>query len=468
MTPEYPAEGDLILGDVVRLEHVLDRDAVGKVCRSFFALFGLPVRVIAHDGELLADVHQDRPLCRYLNSFGSGERACDNTVGDVRNVAPARDSVVHPCFSGAAYHVTPIEYQGRAVGRFVIGPYVPAEADEAPASLLAVDPSLDARTALSHFEAMPRVARDVAAKLAAHLRGTLEILVFSGHRTQLASTMQVANVRENYRELAEKNERLRASFEELQELDKLKSSFLATVSHELRTPLTSIIGYTEMLESGAAGTLSDGQSEFLGTIRHKADQLLGLIGRLLDLGRLEADTMKLHKEAVDARGLLSDVGSTIVPAANRRNIVLDIDIHDDTPKLFGDPVRLRQIVLNLAENAVKFTPEGGNIALLAAPGTIDTGVGGGLGEALFSSSRTAVVLTVRDSGRGIPEEQVSRIFNAFYQIDGGTTREHGGAGLGLSIAKQLVDAHDGRIEVTSVVGEGTVFVITLPAAEDHG
>ncbi|MGB5810617.1 MAG: ATP-binding protein [Polyangiales bacterium] len=461
-------DADLVMGDVLRLEDVLSRDSVRTVCKSFFSLFGLPVRVISVDGELLADVHQDRPLCSYLNTLPTGERACDRTVGEVRALEPADRPIVHACFTGAAYYAAPLTYQGRVVGRFILGPYVPSETRKAPASLRLADPSFDEETALAHFATMPRVAEDVAEKLAAHLRGILDVLVFSGHRAQLASTMQVASVRENYRELAEKNERLKTSFDELKELDKLKSSFLATVSHELRTPLTSIIGYTEMLESGAAGAVSDGQGEFLGTIRLKADQLLGLISRLLDLGRLEADTMKLHKEAVDPKALLSDVGSTIVPAANRNNIRLDIDIADDTPKLHGDPVRLRQIILNLAENAVKFTPEGGEIALRATPGSLEMGPGGGIGAELFSTRTPAVVLEVRDSGRGIEADKVARIFDAFYQIDGGTTREHGGAGLGLSIAKQLVDAHDGRIEVTSVVDEGTVFVITLPAADAHG
>jgi signal transduction histidine kinase len=468
MTMDEIDAADLLLGDVFRLEDVLSRDAVSSVCRSFFALFGLPVRVISQEGDLLADIHQDRPLCRYLNTFENGRRECARTVGAVRDVEPDAQVVVHPCFTGAVYCLAPLSYQGRTLGRFVLGPYVPVETKKAPGSLLAVDPHIDESTAMAHFAVMPRVQKEIAENLCAHLQGVFETLLFSGHRAQLASTMQVANVRENYRELTEKNERLKESFDELKELDKLKSSFLATVSHELRTPLTSIIGYTEMLESGAAGTLSDGQFEFVKTIRDKADQLLGLIGSLLDLGQLEADTMKLRSERVDAKTLLSDVGSTIVPAANRGNVALDIDIAEGTPKLRGDPVRLRQVLVNLAENAVKFTPEGGRVELSAEPGFLQSNAAGGLGAELFDGRRPAVVLTVRDTGRGIPEDKIARIFDAFYQIDGGTTREHGGAGLGLSIVKQLVDAHAGRIDVTSVVGEGTVFVIELPAADDDG
>ncbi len=244
---------------------------------------------------------------------------------------------------------------------------------------------------------------------------------------------------------------------ELREFEKLKSTFLATVSHELRSPLTSIIGYTEMLQSGAVGALSGGQAEILETIHEKADELLGLIGSLLDLGRLEAKTLELQPEGVDPRALLSGVVSTIVPAANRRNIVLDVQVSPDTPKIWGDPVRLRQIVLNLADNAIKFTQEGGLVSLEAT-----TSPGRGT-EQSDGVTRGSVVLRVRDSGKGIAEDELARIFDVFYQVDGGTTRTHGGAGLGLSIVRQLVDAHDGAIEVHSKPGEGTSFTITLPA-----
>jgi signal transduction histidine kinase len=467
MTPDDTNAADILMGDVVRLEDVLSRDSVMSVSKSFFALFGLPVRVISHEGDLLADVHRDRPLCSYLNTLSNGERECANTVGVVRDLEPNGQTIVHPCFTGAVYRILPLTHQGRPIGRFIVGPYVPAETKGPPASLTSVDDAIDASTARDHFDQMPRVREDIAEELSAHLKGVLELLVFSGHRAQLASTMQVASVRENYRELAEKNEALKTSYEELKQLDQLKSTFLATVSHELRTPLTAILGYTEMLESGAAGALSDSQAEFLKTIRGKADQLLGLISSLLDLGRLEAKSLELHNEEVDPRALLSDVGSTIVPTANRRNVALDIQVADGTPKLWGDPVRLRQILLNLADNALKFSHEGGEVVLGAESGELEAAGPSGLGAALFMASRPAVVLTVRDTGVGIPEENLPRIFDAFYQIDAGTTRAHGGAGLGLSIAKQLVDGHEGKIEVTSNLGEGTIFTVTLPAAGDH-
>ncbi|MGI9644557.1 MAG: ATP-binding protein, partial [Ilumatobacteraceae bacterium] len=408
----------------------------------------------------------DHPLCNYVNTLSDGAHQCAATVSSVRDVEPSKEPIVHPCFTGAVYRVVPLNYQGRPIGRFIVGPYVPAEANGPPASLNSVDGAIDPNTARGHYDRMPRMREEIAEQLCDHLKGVIELLVFSGHRAQLASTMQVASVRENFRELAEKNDALKESYEELKQLDKLKSTFLATVSHELRTPLTSIIGYTEMLESGAAGALNGGQTEFLQTIRGKADELLGLISSLLDLGRLEAKDLDLHHEAVDARALLSAVGSTIVPAANRQNVTIDIQVADDAPKVWGDAVRLRQILLNLADNAVKFTGEGGSVTLSAVAGELEIGGPSGLGAALFSSTRPAVVLTVQDTGMGIEEGKLPRIFDAFYQIDAGTTRAHGGAGLGLSIVKQLVDGHEGTIEVTSTLGQGTLFTVTLPAAED--
>lgn len=457
---------DILMGDVVRLEDVLSRESVTSVCKSFFALFGLPVRVISQEGDLLADIHRDRPLCNYVNTLSKGERACAQTVGVVRDLEPSGDTIVHPCFTGAVYRIVPLDYQGRPIGRIVVGPYVPAEIKTAPASLCSVDEAIDASTALGHFETMPRVREDIAKEISAHLRGVLELLVFSGHRAQLASTMQIASVRENYRELAEKNEALKTSYDELKQLDQLKSTFLATVSHELRSPLTSIIGYTEMLDSGAAGALSDGQAEFLGTIRSKADQLLGLISSLLDLGRLEAKNLNLNYAAVDPRALFSDLTSTIVPTANRRNVSLDVQVDAATAKIWGDQLRLSQILLNLADNAVKFSDEGGTVVISAAPGEIDAADSKGLGASLFAASRPAVVLSIQDGGMGISEENLGRIFDAFYQVDAGTTRLHGGAGLGLSIVKQLVEGHEGKIEVTSALGEGTIFIVTLPAADE--
>ena len=182
MSNEAPRSAvDISLGDVARLEEVVDREALGQVCRSFFDLFGLSVRVFSRDGTLLADVHEERNVCRYVNSLAPGSRACNTTVSAVRSVDPAGGTVRHPCFTGAEYRIVPILYQGRRVGRFVIGPYLPAETTEVPRSLLAIE-GVDKHRAREALAEMPRVRQETAERIETHLRGILDLLLFSSHR----------------------------------------------------------------------------------------------------------------------------------------------------------------------------------------------------------------------------------------------------------------------------------------------
>ncbi|MEM7448210.1 MAG: ATP-binding protein [Myxococcota bacterium] len=458
---------DLKLGDLRRLEEVADREALSQLCRSFFELFGLSIRVFSEGGALLADVHEERSICRYVNTLPGGRRSCAATVGEVKGLRP-NATAVHPCFTGAVYRVTPIEYQGRQVGRVVIGPYLPIETGQVPKSLLVVDPEVQSEEARRHLEEMPRVRAETAIRIGEHLRGIVDLLLFASHRAHLTSEMHIASVRESYRELTEKTERLQQAFDQLKELDRLKSNFLATVSHELRTPLTSIIGYSEMLASGMAGELNQEQLEFAETIHTKGDHLLELISSLLDLSKLEQGSLKLARREVTPSDILHDVATTLIPRASKKNIRVQVESAEHVGTVSGDPVRIRQILSNLGDNALKFTPEGGTVFLSAGTTELDDHEDGGSGHVLFGASRPAVEFVVRDTGMGIPKGELPRIFNAFYQVDGSSTREHGGVGLGLSIVQRLTEAHEGTIAVESEVGAGTTFRVVLPEQPTEG
>lgn len=456
---------DLAYGDVSGLEDLVDRDSLAELCRSFFDLFGLSIRVLSRDGSLLTDVHEPRSICRYLNTMSAGRLACSTTVGDVQALVPEQGARQHTCFTGAVYQVMPVEYDGRRLGRIIVGPYLPAELGAVPQSLLEVDPELQPERARELLPEMPRVRRDTVQRILDHLRQVLNVILFSGHRAYMTSGMHLHSVRASYRELAEKNSRLQQAYDRLQELDRLKSNFLATVSHELRTPLSSIIGYADMLEQGIAGALNDEQRTFAATIRDKGELLLSLITALLDLNKLERGQLELVWQPVDPREVLRDVKETLLPHARREGVTVEVDCSTELPARFSaDPVRLRQILINLANNAVKFTPDGGHVWLQAKAGSLglDDAEHDGLGIALMAAPEPAVEFVVRDTGRGIPEESLEQIFNAFYQVDGGSTREHGGAGLGLAIVKKLVDAHGGDIRVDSVLHRGTTFRVILP------
>ena len=467
MSPSESAAAklDLALGDIVDLQEVVDRDALRDLCRSFFDLFNLSVRIYSSGNALLASISDPVPLFTYLQEFPKGREVVGETVDAVKRLIPeGGQSLRHQSITGAVYDVVPITYQGRAVGRFVVGPYVPAELEQVPKPLLRLDPKIDKMHIRDLLMELPRVKASTAEKIAVHLRGVLDLLLFSSHRAHLTSEMHVASVRESYRELAEKTAKLQAAYDRLKELDQLKSNFLATVSHELRTPLTSIIGYSEMLDADIAGELNGEQREFVGTIHQKGNQLLGLITSLLDLSKLEQGVMRLAPEPLDPGALITDLQRTFAPHARKKGVTLETHVADDLPSIEADPLRLRQILANLAENAVKFTPEGGTVTF-AALRTEWEDDASGMGAVLMGGAREAVAFRVTDTGIGMAPGELSRIFDAFYQVDGSSTREHGGTGLGLSIVKRLVDAHGGEVAVESARGEGTTFSVILPEPE---
>jgi two-component system sensor histidine kinase BarA len=243
----------------------------------------------------------------------------------------------------------------------------------------------------------------------------------------------------------------------LEELDRLKSNFLATMSHELRTPLTSVIGYAEMMAEGLAGPISNEQREYLTTILGKADQLLGLITAVLDVATLESGQLAMERSALSLAELVASEIATFAPQASRRGIAIQLEARCETT-VFGDRRKIRQIVSSLLSNAVKFTPDRGRIGIAVRPGPLTpTGPNAELPE--------AVQLVVSDSGIGISRDQVAKIFEPFFQVDSSSTRAFGGTGLGLTLAKAYVEAHGGRIWVDTTPGQGSTFVATFPAAD---
>jgi signal transduction histidine kinase len=276
----------------------------------------------------------------------------------------------------------------------------------------------------------------------------VDALLLAALRRTLAARVHVATVEDSYRELQEKNRRLEQAIERMHELDRIKANFLATVSHELRTPLTSVIGYSEMLMEGLAGPLNDEQREYLRTVMEKGEQLLALISGILDISRMEAAGVQLHRGVVDLHQLTADVAATVAPQVRRKHLQLDSDVPVDLPPAHGDRDKLRQVLLNLIGNAIKFTQERGRIHVSGA--CYDDGQG------------EQVRLSVADTGIGIPSHLHEKIFDPFYQVDNSSTREYEGTGLGLSIVRKFVEAHGGRVWVENREPRGAVFHFTLP------
>ncbi len=455
---------ELTLGHGVSLEDLIDRDALGEMVKSFYELFGVPLRIFSDEGKLLGDAAEQNPLYAFLNSAKGGRAALSDVAAKVKNLGLGEDGMAsYPCATGESYLVAAIQYDGKRIGRMILGPFVAPGQQEPPAALFALDSALDAARLRELYGAMPRAEADAVVKLARHLGRTLDLLLFSGHRALLTSNMHLASVRESFRELEDKNEKLQTAFDRLKELDRLKSNFLATVSHELRTPLTSIIGYSEMLVEGLAGEMTKEQHEFVQTIRDKGEQLLQLIKGLLDLSKLESGTMSLRKSQTDIRTILRDVAGTMTPTARKKDVEILVETENGLPLIWADAERLRQVFLNLTENAIKFTPPNGKVTLSAKITAVDAARPDDAGGVvILSARRTAVEFRVADTGIGIPEGERGRVFDAFYQVDSSSTREAGGTGLGLSIVRRLIDGHDGTVRITDNTPKGTVFIVTIP------
>ncbi|MCB9583868.1 MAG: PocR ligand-binding domain-containing protein [Polyangiaceae bacterium] len=456
---------ELTLDSKLSLEDLVDRGALREMVHSFYELFRIPLRIYSEDGVMLSDVSEQPAIYAYLNEFRGSREALLALVQRVKGIDPkVEGEISQPCITGAVYQVFAIQYDGRQIGRLILGPFRSPEHREVPRELLELDPGLELAKLKPLLGQLPLAGHDTVAHIARHLKGALDLILFSGHKALLTTNMHLASVRESFRELQEKNAKLQDAYNRLKELDRLKSNFLATVSHELRTPLTSIIGYSEMLAEGIAGDMTDEQKEFVTTIHDKGEQLLELIMGLLDLSKLESGTMSLNRREIDVEPLLQDVANTLQPTARKKGVNLVARDSLGLPGIWADPERLRQVLLNLTENAIKFTPEGGTVEL-SADGSfmdVDNDDADGGGMVLFSNKRPAVDLIVTDSGIGIPDHEKQRVFDAFYQVDGSSTREAGGTGLGLSIVKRLVDAHDGRIDIRDNEPHGAQFVVTLP------
>jgi signal transduction histidine kinase/CheY-like chemotaxis protein len=223
-----------------------------------------------------------------------------------------------------------------------------------------------------------------------------------------------------------------------------KSEFLANMSHEIRTPMNAVVGTTHLL---ADTEPSSEQREYIEIIRHSSEALLSIINDILDHSKIEANKLILENREIDLRGLIDNVLNTSSLKSEPKGLELTSEIAPEVPRLLrGDPNRLRQILVNLVGNAIKFTDVG------------SVAVGVGLQDE--SDTRTSVRFSVRDTGVGIPTDQIARLFDAFTQVDSSATRRHGGTGLGLTISKQLTELMGGEIGVESTVGEGSTFWFT--------
>jgi signal transduction histidine kinase len=255
-------------------------------------------------------------------------------------------------------------------------------------------------------------------------------------------------LKRQYAELAATNAEIAAARRKAEAASRMKSEFLANVSHELRTPLNSIIGFSEMIDNEAHGSIGNERyKSYVRDIHASGIHLLGVVNDILDISKVEVGEFELHEDDVDLAEIIDSSIRVVHPRAARAGLSLHCEVAPALPVLRGDPRRLRQILLNLLSNSVKFTASGGTVSVRAARG--DDG---------------GVVISVADTGIGIAPQDLDKAMTPFGQVDGRLNRKYEGTGLGLPLAKSLTELHRGRFAIASTVGRGTTVTLEFPAA----
>jgi signal transduction histidine kinase len=386
--------------------------------------------VLDTDGRILA--HSNGVLAGQKPADDVTRRAREATTLLAQTIPAAGDEILD--YSLAIFH------EGRRIGTARVGYSQQATHRQVDQTLAAARLRIGVATAAalaigvifgvgwSLLMAMPlQRLRDAAREIGA---GALD------HRIEITSRDELGDLARDFNSMAAK----------LQELDRLKQDFVSNVTHELRSPLTSLRGYVEFLLRGSAGPLNNEQVEYLIVVKNNAVRLARFIDHLLDVAKIEAGRIELHREYVALPNLFKEIEVVFRPTVQEKKIAFRAEAPDNLPPLWADADKILEVFTNLASNALKFTPDGGNVTLTAR------------------REGDAVHAVVSDTGCGIPAESLGLVFNKFEQVKPtrGLARKTKGTGLGLTIVKGFVEAHGGRVWLESAEGRGTEAHVTLP------
>jgi signal transduction histidine kinase len=261
---------------------------------------------------------------------------------------------------------------------------------------------------------------------------------------QLQNALNLTNQSLKQR-VEERTRELREALERLSELNQLKSNFIANISHELRTPLTHIKGYLDILGDGGLGSLNENQVEAINVLKKAEDRLERLIEDLIQFSLAVRGDLNLRRGEITVNQLIQNCADRSLSKARQQELSLQVELEEALPPVRVDSDKIGWVIIQLMDNAIKFTPKGGQVVVQSS--TNDTGL---------------ISIAVMDTGIGIPQERMTEIFEPFHQLDGSSTRRFSGTGLGLAMVRRIIEAHGSNITVQSIVGKGSRFEFSLP------
>lgn len=265
---------------------------------------------------------------------------------------------------------------------------------------------------------------------------------------QLRSALQSSN-RNLEQRVKDRTSELNEALQRLSELSQMKSNFVSNISHELRTPLTHVKGYLELLITGSLGDISEEQHHALQVSQRATTKLESMIEDLIMFSLASRGEMSMKLEKVDVRRIISLASKSASTKAEERGVHVTVSAAENIPSVQADPEKIGWVVNHLLDNGIKFTPSGGSVVIT-----------------LKEEGNNLVIITVTDTGIGIPSNRLKEIFEPFHQLDASSTRHFGGTGLGLSLVRQIIEAHGSLLDVQSVEGKGSIFKFPLLALDD--
>jgi two-component system, sensor histidine kinase and response regulator len=305
--------------------------------------------------------------------------------------------------------------------------------------------ALDYQASMRTANEPPQLLGQILIQMGAIDRATLDTAV-TEQILQLRNALTSANQRLEQRVL-ERTAELEQALAKLSELNQLKSNFVANISHELRTPLTHLKGYLELLATTDLGPLNTGQNQAVKIMQRSSDRLENLIEDMILFSMMERGTVNLRMVPFSVMNMCKKVEARSRNKATDHHINLSLDCEPDLPNALGDEEKISWVMQQLLDNAIKFSSQAGNVLVKA------------------EKDGKFIRLSVTDTGIGIPADKINEIFEPFHQLDGSSTRKVGGTGLGLSLAKKIIEAHNSVIHVTSKVGQGSQFAFLLTTIE---
>lgn len=444
---ELLRDGRVVSIDEVLPESVLDLAELTFWRHALAQATGLQTHFFLRDGDGLRAAGNSPAQ---LPSLSLCDKSCRDAVEEAVLMLPAISEPVGLTCSGCGGRIWAVPVQlshSGAQGMIgILAGHALADPVEPQRRMVELLARMASRHASDEYSQQLNMALEM--KVATLVRNYTDTLLRSTEETREALILQektavdLARAKEDLEAALDEAQRAR---EEAERANRTKSMFLASMSHEIRTPLTCVIGFADLLTMPAI-TPEEGR-DFAGSIKESGQVLLSLINNVLDLSKIEAGRLELERIPYSIRDLADEIAAVFSPTAREKRVDLAVEVGPEVaPEQSGDPTRVRQILMNLVGNALKFT-DTGRVAITCG-----------------ADRKGWLRIAVSDSGSGIPADRLDTIFDAFSQAERGTTRKHGGTGLGLDISRKLVAAMGGEIGVESREGEGTCFTFRIPEA----